>query len=111
MDPKPQGDMAGKGGQTHGSQGDLPKEREHGVKSSEAVGRNASGREVPDSKETSTEIAIEEGRKGRSEHPTTSPSGSIILRGVPPVWDSSLLISHSELRVKSPASVPTVSSP
>ena len=36
MDPKPQGDMAGKGGQTHGGQGDLPKEREHGVKSGDA---------------------------------------------------------------------------
>ena len=73
MDPKPQGDMAGKGGQIHGSQGDLPKEREQGIKSGDAVGRNASGNEVPDSKETSTEIAIEEGRRGRSEHPDNKP--------------------------------------
>jgi hypothetical protein len=69
MDPKPQGDMAGKGGQTHGGQGDLPKEREHGVKSGDAVGRDAEGREVADSKERSTEIAVEAGRKGRGEHP------------------------------------------
>ncbi len=64
MDPKPQGDMVGKGGQTHGGQGDVLKEREHGVKSGDA-----DGRDVPDSKERSTEIAVEAGRKGRGEHP------------------------------------------
>jgi hypothetical protein len=67
MDPKPQGGMAGEGG--HGGQGDLPKEREHGVKSGDEVGRDEFGRDVPDSKERSTEIAVEEGRKGRGEHP------------------------------------------
>jgi hypothetical protein len=56
MDPKPQGDMAGKGGQIHG-----------------AVGRDAEGYKVPDSKERSTEIAVEEGRKGRREHPDNKP--------------------------------------
>jgi hypothetical protein len=73
MGPKPQGGMAGKGGQTHGGQGDLPKEREHGVKSGDAVGRDADGRDVPDSKERSTEIAVEAGRKGRAEHPDDKP--------------------------------------
>ena len=73
MDRKPQAGMAGKGDQTHGGQSDLLKEREHGVKSSDAIGRNASGKEVPDSKEASTEIAIEEGRKGRHEHPDNKP--------------------------------------
>jgi hypothetical protein len=68
MGPKPQGGMAGKGGQTHGGQGDLPKEREHGVESGDAVGRD-----VPDSKERSTEIAVEAGRKGRAEHPDDKP--------------------------------------
>jgi hypothetical protein len=68
MDPKPQGDIASKGAQTHGGQGDLPKEREHGVKSGDQVGRDEFGRDVPDSKERSTEIAVEEGRKGRGEH-------------------------------------------
>jgi len=52
MDPKRQGDRAGKGDQ-------IP----------ETVGRDAEGHEVPDSKERSTEIAVEEGRKGRHEHP------------------------------------------
>ena len=69
MDPKPQGGIAGKGGQTHGGQGDLLKEREHGVKNGDVVGRDADGRDVPDSKERSTEIAVEEGCKGRAEHP------------------------------------------
>lgn len=69
MDPKPQGGMAGKGGQTHGGQG---QEREHGV-SGDAVGRDSVGRDVPDSKERSTEIAVEEGRKGRAEHPDNKP--------------------------------------
>ena len=48
-------------------------ERGHGLKGGDTVGRNVSGKEVPDSKETSTEIAIEEGRKGRSEHPDNKP--------------------------------------
>jgi hypothetical protein len=69
MAPKPQGGMAEKGGQTHSGQGDLLKEREHGVKSGDAVGRDAERREVSDSKERSTEIAVEAGRKGRAEHP------------------------------------------
>ena len=68
MDPKPQGGMAGEGGQSHGGQGDVLKEREHGVKSGDEVGRDEFGRDVPDSKERSTEIAVEEGRKGRGEH-------------------------------------------
>jgi hypothetical protein len=55
--------MTGKGGQTHGNQ-DL---------SSDAVGHDAEGRDVPDSKERSTEIAVEEGRKGRAEHPDNKP--------------------------------------
>jgi hypothetical protein len=73
MDPKPQGGMAEKGGQTHGGQGDLLREREHGVKRGDAVGRDADGRDVPDSKERSTEIAVEAGRKGRAEHPDDKP--------------------------------------
>jgi len=69
MNPKPQGGMAEKSGQTHGGQGDLLKEREHGVKSGDAVGRDVPDSDVPDIKERSTEIAVEAGRKGRAEHP------------------------------------------
>ena len=69
MDPKPQGDMAGKGGQTHGA---VARDAEE-YKVPDSVGRDAEGHEVPDSKEKSTEIAVEEGRKGRHEHPDNKP--------------------------------------
>ena len=69
MDPKPQGDMAGKGGQIHGA---VRRDAE-GYKVPDSVGRDAEGHEVPDSKERSTEIAVEEGRKGRHEHPDNKP--------------------------------------
>ena len=68
-DPKPQGNMAGKGGQIHGAVGHDPEE----YKVPDSVGRDAEGRKVPDSKEASTEIAVEEGRKGRHEHPDNKP--------------------------------------
>ena len=67
MDPRLQGS------QTHRNQADLAKEREQGAKIPDEVGRNPSGKEVPDSKETSTEIAVEEGHKGRAEHPDNKP--------------------------------------
>jgi hypothetical protein len=54
---KPQRGIAGTATQTSGSKG---QEREHGVKSGGAVGRD-----VPDqSKERNTEIAVEAGHKG-----------------------------------------------
>ena len=67
MEEAPRRDTAGKVGQSHGGQSDLPKDRERGVKAGGTVGRD-----VPDrSKEKNTEIAVEAGRKGK--HPEDKP--------------------------------------
>lgn len=61
MDEKPQHEVDSRKGRTSGSKGE---EREHGVRSS-----GSPGRDVPDqSKERNTEIAVEAGHKGPSEH-------------------------------------------
>ena len=62
MDEKPRRDLASKGHPTSGSIGE---ERRHGVRDPRSVGRD----EPDQSKERSTEIAVEAGRKGPGEHP------------------------------------------
>lgn len=63
MEQKPQRDMAGKTGQSHVREGNLPQDRQRAVKPGGTVGRD-----VPDeSKEHHTEIAVEAGRKGAAE--------------------------------------------
>ncbi len=61
MEEKPQSDLAGKGHPTSGSKGE---ERQHGVRDVGPVGRD----EPDQSKERNTEIAVEAGHKGPSQH-------------------------------------------